>query len=432
MARAALKATKNKTIRPLPLPGRLGYLVLLLLAAPLWLGQTLYKSIRLQNLRYLRQRLGIFKVSDLPPANQTPIWFHCVSVGEVNAVLPLAISLHKKRPDRPIIFTTVTTTSAELLEKRLGNSAYHVFAPVDSVLMWTNFLRKISPKCLLVVETELWLNLFRLCSRRKIPLFLVNARFTDKKISWSKPLLHYYRACLNCVTHIFARSAEDGQRYHRLGAQTKNISVIPNLKWGARFPDKLPNLIQRPYLLAASTHKGEDEIVMEAFRLSGTDDHLLVIAPRHPQRGKKIQALALALDYKAALRSAGELPAGKQLYIADTIGELPALIQHATLVFTGGSLLPCGGQNVLEAAMLGTPQVTGPYTKNFLPEAAVLEKCTGLLRVHNASELGVVFRKATRKSGAFRKMAARAKHHVQSSVDPVATYLRELEKFGIA
>ena len=432
MARAALKITKNKTRYSVPLPSKLGYGALLLLAAPLWLGQTLYKSIRLRNWRYLRQRLGIIKESDLPPAGQRPLWFHCVSVGEVNAVLRLATSLHEKHPDRPIIFTTATSTSAELLEKRLGNRVHHVFAPVDSALMWANFLRKASPKCLLVVETELWMNLFSLCVRRQIPLFLVNARFTDRKISWSKPLLHYYRICLNCVTHIFARSAEDAQRYRRLGAQAKDISVIPNLKWGACFPDELPNLIGHPYLLATSTHKGEDEIVLEAFRLSGVNDRLLVIVPRHPQRGKKIRALAMTLGYTVALRSAGEPPAGKRLYIADTIGELPALIKHAALVFTGGSLLPRGGQNVLEAAMLGTPQTTGPYTENFLSETAALEECAGLLRVRSASELGTAFREATTKADAFHKMATRAKHYMQSSADPVVDYLREFEKFDIA
>ena len=420
--------------------GAFSYRLLLRLLFPAIAAGTAAVALRDGSTRYLAQRLGRFDAVETPS-----LWIHCASVGETNAALKLITAWLKHRPEDAFVVTTNTVTAARMLAKRTAEGkparVRHCYLPLDYPLFCRRFLSAVKPRCALIMETEIWLNLFCECRRRNVPLFIVNARASRRTLDGARRFKGYYRQSLATVDRVFARSEKDAEAFAALGAAPDKIEVAGNLKWAKSWStaerEALPDLIGRRYVLAASTREDEETKVAEAWRRAcnrsnRADDGLLVIAPRHPRRGRAIAKQLNDHGFRTQLRSRAQslennAPGKALVYIADTIGELPALIRHADLVFTGGSLVPVGGHNVLEAAQLGVPQAVGPHTDNFQDEVAALKAVGGLIEVTDENALEEVFRAALDQTPAPADFARNALALMQQREDVADVYAARVE-----
>jgi len=340
----------------------------------------------------LSERRGI--ASRTRPAG-TLIWIHGASVGESLSALPL-ISELLGQPNRSVLVTTGTVTSAKLMQERLPPRAFHQYAPVDAHAGIKRFLTHWRPDLALFVESELWPNLLLETRARGIPLILANARLSERSFrNWSY-MPGLARRLISAFDLCLAQDSAIAERLRALGANS--VQITGSLKADA---PPLPvdeaalsafraAVGQRPLLLAASTHPGEEELILDAFAKlrKSRGDVLAVIVPRHPHRGTDIEALAKARGFSVCRRGTGELPLpGTDVYIADTVGELGLFYRAAPFAFLGGSLVPHGGQNPLEPARLGTAIVTGPHTQNFEQIFRTLLDAQGQGRIGSAGDL---------------------------------------------
>lgn len=405
----------RRTPRPHP-----SYRLLLALLAPLLLGYTAWQALRQRSLRYLRERCGFFR--DATP--QRPLWLHAASVGELNAALPLIAALLEKIPTPTLLVTTATPSSARLAASRLPPQVSHAFLPLDFAGAVERFLAHFAPRCALVMETELWPNLFAACGRRAIPLCIVNGRLSERTLHAPAWLRHRYRDALAHVGAILARSETDRDGFLALGAVAERVQVLGNLKFSAALAaTAAAAALPRPYVLAASTRDGEESLLLQAWQAAEHGDRLLVIVPRHPQRlAQIIRSLPLARA-QIAVRSADEtITAQTAVYVADTFGELAAFIAGAELVFVGGSLVPKGGQNVLEPAALGKAIVFGPHMENFADEARLLLAHDGALQVDNALALATTLTALLQAPQRCAQLGANARQVVEQRRDTAQRY----------
>lgn len=320
------------------------------------------------------------------------LWLHAASVGETVSILPLVDALAMAEPRLHLLVTTGTVTSATLLARRLPPSladrVTHRFVPLDVPAWAGRFLDGWRPDAAAFVESELWPNLLAEAARRDIPLALVNARMSARSARWWGRAPGFARHVLSRFTLILAQGEGDAARLRALGAA--DVRVPGNLKFAATpLPadaaelDRLRALATgRPVWLAASTHSGEEALVLAAHRaLAPRHPGLLtIIVPRHPERGAEVAGLAAGLS--VARRSLGEDPGpGTEVLVADTLGELGLFYRLARLAFVGGSLVAHGGQNPLEPARLSCPVLVGPHTWNFAEILARMEAAGGLLRI---------------------------------------------------
>lgn len=304
------------------------------------------------------------------------VWCHAASNGETLSLLPLLEALAKQDPALSFLVTTGTVTSARLLEQRLSPElaprTRHRFLPLDVPRWVARFLEGWRPDLAVIVESELWPNILRAAGRQGVPLALINARMSARSARTWGWAPGFARALLGRFALILAQTESDAARFSALAGRP--VPCWGNLKYAApplpADPAELARLTLawagRPVWLAASTHPGEDEIILAAHRLLASDHPglLTVIVPRHPQRGPDIAALAG--DLPIARRSAGQdAGPGVAVYVADTLGELGLFYRLARIALIGGSLVPHGGQNPLEAARLGCPIITGPHHFNF-------------------------------------------------------------------
>ncbi|MGH6889180.1 MAG: 3-deoxy-D-manno-octulosonic acid transferase [Rhizomicrobium sp.] len=338
----------------------------------------------------LRERLG---QPGLPRPKGELVWIHGASVGECLSVLPLVRELLLK-PERSVLVTSGTVTSAALMKQRLPARAFHQFVPVDTPAAVLRFLDHWRPQAALFVDSELWPNLLAAAHARGVRTALVNGRMSARSFAGWRRAPASARWVLACFDICLAQDEPSAERLRRLGAA--DVRVAGNLKADAEPepPDAakytaLANAIRaRPVLLAASTHPGEEEVLLPAHDLLRREfaDLLTIIAPRHPARGADIAMLCGTR--KVVRRSPEVLPeAATAVYVADTIGELPLFFSVAPFAFIGGSLVPHGGQNPLEAARLGRPVMAGPYTDNFSPTYEAIFAAQGAGRVRSAADI---------------------------------------------
>lgn len=327
------------------------------------------------------------------PRPQGPlVWLHGVSVGESASLLPLVEALRARRPDLHVLVTSGTVTSAEILARRLPAGVIHQFAPVDGPGAVARFLDHWRPGLAVLVESELWPNLIEAAQRRGVRLALLSARMTEESTRGWARVPGSARSLLAAFDTVMAQDEATAERLTRLGAR---VAGRLNLKRvGAPLPADERELARlqkafagRKVVLAASTHPGEEALVAQALR--GLDA-LLVIAPRHPDRGS-----AIAAELGAPRRSAGQLPAPEtRVYVADTLGELGLFFRLADVVVMGGAFASgVGGHNPLEAARLGRPVITGPEAFNAtqLYDEMVERGCA--VEVLDGKELGDQVRK---------------------------------------
>lgn len=342
------------------------------------------------------ERLGFFEALVHPQG----LWVHSVSVGETIAAAPLIKQIQQAYPDLPITVTTMTPTGSERVKALFGNSVFHVYVPYDTPGAVKRFLQRVKPRMALIMETELWPNLVHNCARQRIPVLIANARLSERSAIGYGRFAKLSRGMLKNVSAIAAQGEDDGQRFIALGLAQDKLHVTGSVKFDIRVGDELLSQgqqlrsewgDQRPVLIAASTHQGEDEQVLEAFEavLDQCPQTLLVLVPRHPERFTTVVELCRERGFECALRSTNEpvLPE-TQIMVGDTMGEMMLLFAASDIAFVGGSLVPTGGHNFLEPAALGMPVLSGPHVFNFTDISQLLVDAGGMVKVEGAQQLG--------------------------------------------
>lgn len=341
----------------------------------------------------------------LPIDNRPLIWLHAVSVGEVQAALPLVQRLLADCAQYQLLLTTVTPTGSAMVRQKCGTDVLHCYFPYDLPHIVHRFLVRFKPVALIVMETEIWPNLYQQCQARGIKILLANARLSQRSFAGYRKLAGLTRPVLGGVDMIAAQSEEDAQRLAALGADPGRIKVTGNLKFDVNVADDIIDRGRaikrtlgrsRPVWIAASTHEGEEQIVLAAHRkiLGNCPDCLLLLAPRHPERSASVRELCIRQGFASQCKSGikeqgGSSEFGKiEVLIVDSIGELLVYYAAADVAFVGGSLLPAyGGHNVLEPAVLGVPFVTGVHTTNFKEINRLLWEKQAEFRVVDSGQL---------------------------------------------
>lgn len=399
------------------------YRILNILLWPLWFGYTLRIARRENNWRYFRQRLGYA----YPELSDSPIWVHCASVGEVNTWLPLHKLFMQQYPALHFVITTNTPTGAQIVARQALRNTQHVYLPMDTVTAVARFFRRIKPRLALVMETELWPELYRQCQRNHIPLVIVNARLSHKTRNVNDWVRRLYAMALQQASQVLCRTQADAEAYIELGAATSKVQVTGNLKFAA-LNDAQPvlpaNFTDRPYVLAASTHADEELQLARLWQAFTTHNRLLVIAPRHPQRRDEILQQLQALNMQIAVRSRGdEITPATQIYLADTLGELVSFMSQADVVIMGGSLVERGGQNLLEPARLARAIIVGPHMFNFAAETALFLQHQACLQVQDVNELAIALNNCLQDASVREGLGQHAQQLMQAQRDVAEKYM---------
>ncbi|HEX7339985.1 MAG TPA: lipid IV(A) 3-deoxy-D-manno-octulosonic acid transferase [Rhodanobacteraceae bacterium] len=376
---------------------RLFYTFVLYLALPVLLLRLAVRGWRHGEYhRRWSERFGFFRA----PGFKRCLWVHAVSLGEVNAAEPLIRAMMARYPQWPMVVTTGTPTGSQRVRQLFGERVFHVYLPFDLPLAVGRFLRRVRPALGVIVETEIWPNLYAGCRRRGIPLIIANARLSRRSLRGYIPVGLLLKSALRCVRHVAAQSRLDAARYRLLGAHGTHISVVGNLKFDMPVPPGLVARglalregwgVRRPVWMAASTHEGEEQAALAAHCaiLEQRPDALLLLAPRHPERFQAVAQLVAAAGLRLATRQADGLPgADTQCFLIDAMGELMTFYAACDVAFVGGSLAHIGGHNVLEPAALAKPVVVGPHTFNFEGITATLLKRGAALRIEDGAALG--------------------------------------------
>jgi 3-deoxy-D-manno-octulosonic-acid transferase len=364
------------------------YRLALLLAAPLIPLRLLWRGRRERGYwQHWSERLAFGSV----PAGA--LWIHAVSVGEMRAAQPLVAALRRAHPDTPLLLTCMTPTGRATAEALYGDFARIVYLPYDYAWLARRFLRRARPRVGILMETELWPNLIRAAARESVPLVLASARLSERSARGYARLPALTRASLARIHSVAAQSEADAARLLSLGARSAHVvgnlkfDITPPLEqlergaaWRARWG-------QRPVLLAASTREGEEAALLRAFAAAAPAEVLLVLVPRHPQRFDAVAALiesaGLACQRRSTMDGA-DLNPDTRVLLGDSLGELFAYYAACDVAFVGGSLMPLGGQNLIEAASVGRPVLVGPHTFNFEEATRLAVEAGAALRVNDA------------------------------------------------
>jgi 3-deoxy-D-manno-octulosonic-acid transferase len=372
---------------------RAGYRLLLWLAFPWVLARLWWRSRSEPGYgRSVGERFGFYGERPSRPV----LWLHAVSVGETRAAEPLARALLARHPGCELLVTQMTATGRETAAAVFGPDARLAYLPYDYPFAVRRFLRHFQPRIGLLLETEVWFNLVRECEAADVPLLLVNARMSEKSrraYAAAAPLAHEAFARLRGVA---AQTAEDAARLRALGAA--DVAVTGNLKFDVVAPAGTAGLAAelrarfgaRRVLLAASTREGEEDLLIDALEANSIGDALTVVVPRHPQRFDEVAQLLARRGLAFVRRSAGgPVPPGCRFFLGDSMGEMAAYYGACDVALVGGSLLPYGGQNLIEACAAGIPVMFGPHTYNFAQAAEAAVAAGAALRVATPEQAAV-------------------------------------------
>lgn len=386
------------------------YTFLLWLLLPLVPLRLLWRAMRQpEYLRHIPERFGFYATTFDHPV----IWLHCVSVGETRAAAPLVVLLKQRFPGHAILLTHATPTGRATSEQLFGDSIQRAYLPYDLPFAVRRFLRHFRPEIGLLLETELWFNLIHACKSEHIPLLLVNARLSAKSLRGYARLGKLVGNALQSLTAIAAQTMADAQRLCELGAS--RVKVTGNLKFDVELPadaeqrgDDLRGLTggKRPIFLAASTREGEEALILDAVRDAAIPDLLLVLVPRHPQRFNEVAELLQKRGVVYRRRSENQaLGLECQVLLGDSMGEMSAYYAACDITVIGGSLLPYGGQNLIEACVLGKPVLIGPHTFNFEDAASQAVTQGAAVRVQDVAGLTQGLRKLLGDAALRKRMA---------------------------
>lgn len=338
-----------------------------------------------------------FGISPLCKERRPIVWVHAVSVGEVVAATPI-INRLLDNPNIAVMITTMTPTGSTRVVESFGDRVLHVYAPYD--LPWTvaAFLRRVRPVLVIIMETELWPNMLHECAKQQLPSILANARLSERSARGYRHFAKTTRALLDCLTYVGVQNQEDGERFLSLGLAPEKLTVTGSVKFDLELPESLITTAkelksayghERPILIAASTHEGEDHIILVAFAriLERHPKALLLLVPRHPERFDQVVSLSQK-RFTTLRRSSGTIPSSDvQVVVGDTMGEMMQLYGCADIAFVGGSLIERGGHNMIEPAYWALPILCGPHTFNFADISKRLHDCGGMVTVFDAQTL---------------------------------------------
>ena len=382
---------------------RIIYTAIFYLALPLYFTRLLIRGI--QNPDYLRrwnERLGF--ASNSPSEGKNLIWIHAVSVGEVNASIPLVRSLLDTYTNSEILVTTSTPTGSKILLDKMGTRVKHQYVPLDIPSCLNRFLERWDPKAFIVLETEIWPNILSICQERGIFTALINARLSEKSRDKYNNIKLLASEALGNLDLLIAQYDSDAKRFKQIN-DSLEIYVCGNLKFDQEIPKEMKSISgsireswseggERPTLIAASTHETEEEFVLDSFLeiLSKVKNALLIIVPRHPERFSKVYEYIQNRNLTVVRRSKKEdVTPQVQVLLGDTMGELKFLYSVSDVAFVGGSLVDHGGQNLLEPASLGLPLCSGKSLRNFEEIADELKKNKALYTIEVKKELTEYF-----------------------------------------
>ncbi|MCC2667121.1 MAG: waaA [Gammaproteobacteria bacterium] len=379
---------------------RFVYTILFYLALPFLFLRLLWRSRRTPDYRRRwGERLGFcpFKLDHC-------IWVHAVSVGETIAAVPLIKALMKAFPESPIVVTNMTPTGAARVKAALNDRVRQVYIPYDVPDAVNRFLQRIRPRVAVMMEGELWPNLFASCRKYQIPIVIANACLSEKSARGYAIFGSVTREMFKAIHHVAAAALIDQVGFLSLGLPREKITITGNLKFDLELPINLPEKSEllrqqlkvggeRLIWIAASTHEGEEEIILAAHQLvlQKNPSALLILVPRHPNRFDAIAEMIKQQKFNSVRRSQnGVCTPQTTVYLGDTMGELLLLYSVADVAFVGGSFVPIGGHNMLEPAVLHKPVVTGPLLFGFLEISQLLLDAQGMVIAENAEELAIL------------------------------------------
>ena len=397
---------------------RLFYNILLLVLSPVILAVLLAKK---RCRRGLPQRLGLKdclsglsglsrrsdqldRPNEPDRPNRPVIWIHAVSLGEVVAVTPLVMALHRRHPECRLVVSTVTETGREAVEQRLAGVADHCYAPLDFPRVVSRFIERLHPSLYLFVETELWPNLLWKLHRHSVPTVLVNGRLSTRSFArqqWA-PVRSFYRTMLQTLSLCLMQSDRDVERIVALGAEASRVRRTGNIKFDQPIPSAMEGAAIRQRLglqpgeqlfVAGSTHAGEEELLVECYQalVARCPSAVLLLAPRHIERTDPVDSMirtrGLTVQRGSTINQADTRRPGPRVLLLDSRGELAGIYREAVVAFVGGTLVPVGGHNLLEPAQWAKPVLFGPYTDHCAEIAGLLIHAGGGRRVHHAADL---------------------------------------------
>ena len=366
------------------------------------------------------QRIGERFARGLPPMQRGGIWVHAVSVGESIAAAPMIRALLARYPQLPITITCMTPTGSERIQSMFANEprVQHCYLPYDFPWAAGRFLDHIQPKIGVIMETELWPNHIHQCAKLGIATVLANARLSERSARGYGRFAGLTRPMLAEMSLIAVQTETEAQRFRELGARPACVTVTGSIKFDLTIDPQLLaraaqqreawQTAQRPVWIAASTHAGEDEVILAAHRklLESHSDALLILVPRHPERFNSVFELSQQQGFNSVRRSKAEaVVSDTSVLVGDTMGELLFLYALADIAFVGGSLVPHGGHNLLEPAALDKPVLSGPHLFNFLEIAAMLRSAGALEAVSDASGLAATVQRLIEHPDQAKSMA---------------------------
>lgn len=403
------------------MPARAVYSLLWWLALPVlplrlwWRGrrEPMYRS-------HIGERFGHYAAATRA-GEADVLWIHAVSVGETRAVAPLIERLERERPSRTIVLTHMTATGRETGRALFGNRVVQAWLPYDLPFAVNRFLAHFRPRAGLLVETELWPNLAAAAARMHVPLLLINARLSERSAHGYARIAPLARPLLRSLAGVAAQTEEDAARLRALGAS--DVAVTGNLKYDV---DVMPGLrdrgrllrerfgIDRPVVVLASTRPGEEPLLLDALLRSSLSPHVLVvIVPRHPQRFDEVAAMLAARSLPFARRSDERaVSRDVRVVLGDSMGEMHAYYAAADVAFVAGSLLPLGGQNLIEPIAAGVPTLVGPHTFNFAQAASAAIAAGAAIRVDDAEALWEAVQRLLADAPARARMHADAQRFI--------------------
>ena len=347
-----------------------------------------------ESLEHIGERFGFYPMRCDKPV----IWLHTVSVGETRAAASLVRRLRETYPDHQLLLTHTTPTGRAASEQLYGDDVLRVYLPYDYPFAVKRFVNHFRPRIGILLETEIWFNLIHACHAEKIPLLLLNARLSEKSARGYERVARLTRNSLEKLTAIAAQTIDDAARLTALGAS--NVSVMGNLKYDIEPPPAMLELgkelrrqfgADRKIFLVASAREGEEALLLDALEQAAIPHLLTVIVPRHPQRFDEVAALLVRRGIRFQRRSEGRPVAPEtQVILGDSMGEMFAYYAACDLAFIGGSLLPFGGQNLIEACAVGKPVLIGPHTYNFAQASELAVASGAAMRVQDASDLAQI------------------------------------------
>lgn len=417
------------------------YSALLYLISPLFIVYLLWRSRRAPAYRERwAERFGFY---ELKPTNP-PIWIHAVSVGEAQAALPLIDKLRERYPEHPVLVTTTTPTGSARVREALGDDVMHVYAPYDLPCAVGRFLEQMQPVMAIIMETEIWPNIFHHCARRKIPTILANARMSARSAAGYRKLGKFMQGVMGSIDVVAAQSQDDAARLIGLGVKHDHVHIIGSVKFDVHVPASLREQaevlrrdwgVDRSIWIAASTRHGEEEAILDAYAQvkHAQPNSLLVLVPRHPERFDSVASLCEKRGFTLLRRSEHKACDSEiDIYLGDSMGELSLFYAASDIAFIGGSLVDAGGQNPIEAAALGLPIIIGPSFYNFTDIGRMLRESDAVCEVKDSEQLAATVLDYFRNPNLRHECGENAKAMVERNRGALEKLLKLIDTMGLS